>query len=127
MNRKLKYFILTAILFLSGFLYSCRDNMKFEQAGWMQKDDIGGYPNRDNMLLDLTENYKLKGLSCRQLKYLLGYPENYLDCDSNTFCYNIVTKYRHDIDPTYIKTLNVSFNVDSIVTDFKVYEYKQNI
>ena len=82
------------------------------------------YPNRDKMLNDLIKNHKLKGLTYRQLVEQIGEPEQNVSGDSNTVYYNIVTDYGHDIDPIYSKTLQLGFDKDSIIIDFKIIETK---
>ncbi len=69
------------------------------------------------MLNNLMNRHKLKGLTCKQFIDLLGEPENYTDEEPNTATYNIVTNYGGNIDPVYIKNLEVKFSVDSLVTD----------
>ncbi len=96
--------------------------MKFEKSGWNQKGDLNSYKNRENMLEDLTNNHKLKGISYSKVIDLLGLPENYSDEKFNTLSYNIVTEYGNDIDPVYIKILEIKLTKDSIVENYKIVE-----
>ena len=98
--------------------------MKFEKNGWNQKGDLNSYPNRESMLKDLTGNHKLKGIAYPKLIDLLGLPENYSDEEFNTMTYNIVTEYGNDIDPVYIKNLEIKLAKDSIVENYKIVEIK---
>jgi len=70
------------------------------------------------MLKDLITNNKLKGLSYRQIINLMGEPENYVNKDSSIY-YEIVVKFR-SIDPVYIKNLEIQFDRDSIVKNYKI-------
>ena len=74
------------------------------------------------MLNDLMNHHRLKGLTYKQLIDLLGEPEKYSDEAANTATYNILTDYGKDIDPVYIKNLEVKFSSDSIVTDGNINE-----
>ena len=119
-NIKLTFILLT----LSLVLFSCKSDIKFEKSGWSQKDDPDGYLKRESMLNDLLENHKLKGMQYKNLIDLLGLPENYSDQEENILTYNIVTDYGYDIDPVYIKNLEIKLAKDSIVEGYKVVEIK---
>ena len=69
-------------------------------------------------------NHRLKGLTYKQLIDLLGEPEKYKDEEPNTATYNIVTDYGGDIDPVYVKNLEVKFSTDSIVKNVSINEIK---
>jgi hypothetical protein len=105
-------------------ILSCSQNRRFDQYAWGEKGDLGIYPNRDEMLKDLMNNHQLKGLAYKQLVELLGEPENNSDAEPNVAYYNVVTDYGRDIDPVYVKNLQVKFNSDSIVTDVVISEIK---
>jgi hypothetical protein len=83
------------------------------------------YPERKEMMKDLMNNHQLKGLTYKQLIDLLGEPEMYPDEEPNTVTYNILTDYGRDIDPVYIKNMEVKFSSDSIVTDVSINEIKR--
>jgi hypothetical protein len=119
-NIKLTFILLN----LCFILFSCKNDIKFEKNGWNQKGNLNSYPNRESMLKDLTENHKLKGIAYPKLIDLLGLPENYSDEKFNTMTYNIVTEYGNDIDPVYIKNLEIKLAKDSIVENYKVVEIK---
>lgn len=112
----LKYYILITI-----FLVSCNQQIKFNQAQWQTKDDME-YPYRKKMLNDLTTNHKLSGLKYSEIIDLLGQPQI---SDSTTLGYQIIVDYGHDIDPVYTKYLELTFSKDSIITAFKVKEWKK--
>lgn len=117
----LKLIVLTTSLLV---ILSCNQNRKFDNSAWREKGDLGTFPNREEMLKDLMNNHQLKGLTYKQLMELLGKPENDSDAEPNVACYNIVTDYGRDIDPVYIKNLQVKFNADSIVTEVAISEIK---
>jgi len=96
----------------------------FDKLAWKEKGDLNIYAIRDQMLEDLMNHHQLRGLTYKQLIELLGEPEKYSDEEPNTATYNIVTNYGKNIDPVYIKNLEVTFSTDSIVTDVNINEIK---
>lgn len=102
-------------------LLSCNQQIKFDRTKWKTKDDME-YPYRNDMLKDLTTNYKLVGLKYAELLELLGQP-NFKDSSSLT--YKIIEDYKQDIDPVYTKNLNFTFSSDSVITLFKIDEWKK--
>jgi hypothetical protein len=104
-------------------LFSCKDfgQIKYDKGKWMTKDDME-FPYRNKMLKDLTTNYKLVGLKHREIIILLGEP-NY--SDSSSFAYQVIEDYGSDIDPVYTKNLDFEYNKDSIITAFKIAEWKK--
>ena len=118
-NLRLLVFIIVA-----AFVCSCNSDRKFDKTSWQQRDDLGMYSERKEMMKDLMNNYQLKGLTYKQLIDLLGEPESYSDGEPNIVTYNIVTDYGRDIDPVYIKNMEVKISSDSIVTDVNINEIK---
>jgi hypothetical protein len=105
------------------FLLGCDSkDIKFEKTGWVEREDLGIYPHRNKMLNDLTQNYKLKGLSHKQLIDLIGKPEQNLTGEKNYIYYNIITEYKGNIDPIYVKNLEVKLTKDSTVESFRINE-----
>lgn len=45
--------------------------------------------------------------------------------NSNSLTYNIVLNYGDDIDPVYSKNLDIFFSKDSIITSYKITEWKK--
>ena len=113
------------ILFVSIFFASCNANEKFDKAKWQEQGDLKIYTYRKSMLNDLTENYKLTGLSYKQLINLIGEPENYNDKEKDIVYYDIETDYGNDIDPVYTKTLQLKLTKDSTVESFVIKEWKK--
>lgn len=104
-------------------LFSCKDfgQIKFDKSKWTAKDDME-FTYRNKMLKDLTTNYKLVGLNHSEIINLLGEP-NY--SDSISLAYQIIEDYGSDIDPVYTKNLDFEFDKDSIITTFKIVEWKK--
>jgi hypothetical protein len=115
---------LLVFVIIAAFACSCNSNQKFDKTAWQQRGDLGLYPEREKMLKDLMNNYQLKRLTFKKVIELLGEREKYSDEEPNTVTYNIVTGYGPDIDPVYIKNLEVKFSSDSIVADIHVNEIK---
>lgn len=112
-------------IFVLLCLISCNSNAKFEKMGWNQKGDLNSYPNREKMLNDLMENHKIKGLKYSELVNLLGEPEINKTSESLTAFYNIQTEYGSDIDPVYIKNLEISLSIDSVAQSCIVTNWKK--
>jgi hypothetical protein len=114
------------ILVISGYIFftSCNRNIKFDKAKWLQKGETE-YPYRRAMLRDLTTNYKLKGLSYKQLLTLIGEPQEDIVGDSNTIYYSIFEDYGFDIDPVHVIDLVIKLNKDLTVKDFYVDDWKE--
>ena len=118
--------MITFIIATAIFLFSCSHNsrqIKFDSDKWNeQTDPLFPSKYRPKMLTDLTSNYKLIGLNYIQIVQLLGIPD---DKDSSSMSYEITVDYGQDIDPVYIKTLEFTFSKDSIITSYKVREWKK--
>jgi hypothetical protein len=110
--------LLIIVLLLFNIFASCKNDIKFEKSGWTERESEGAYPYRAKMLNDLITNYRLTGLSHRQIINLMGEPENYINKDSSIY-YEIVVKFR-SIDPVYRKNLEIQFDRDSLVKNFKI-------
>jgi hypothetical protein len=116
--------ILFGILIITSTALSCFDyQMKFDKVAWNTSNDPAfPPPNRDKMLKDLIENHKLVGLKYSQLTDSLGRPDIK---ENHTLGYRIEEDYGKDIDPVYTKDLIFYFSKDSIITLFKVSEWKK--
>lgn len=125
-KRNINFALLILQFVAVVFLLSCNDNkkqIKFDKNKWNeQTDPLFPSQYRPNMLADLTTNYKLVGLNYSQLIEFLGIPDAK---DSSSLSYKIVVDYEKDIDPVYTKDLDFSFSKDSIITSFKVNEWKK--
>ena len=112
------------LLFIVLFgLFSCKDfgQIKFDKGKWRTTDDME-FSYRNKMLKDLTTNYKLVGLKHSQIIDLLGEP-NF--SDSSSFAYQVIEDYGSDIDPVYTKNLDFEVSKESIITAFKIEEWKK--
>ena len=106
-------------------LLSCNSNtqIKFDKGKWNEENDPAfPSPYRSKMLIDLTTNYKLVGLKYFQLVDLLGLPDFK---DTSSLSYSIIEDYGYDIDPVYTKYLDFTFSKDSLITSFKIREWKK--
>ena len=114
------------IIFLSLALtlLSCQRQQKFDKAKWAEVADLMTFPNRKYMIDDLIKNYQLKGRKYNEIVKLLNEPQSKLDSTLQIF-YDINVDYGWDIDPVYSKTLNISFNKDTVVKSFQVIEWKK--
>lgn len=97
---------------------------KFNRAAWDDKIDRD-YPQRNDMVDDLINNHKLKGLSYKKLVARLGPPEESME-DSAKVYYQVLMDFGSDIDPVHTKYLVFKLNKDSIVTDLHLDEWKKN-
>lgn len=128
MMRKIN--ITSALLMLQfaavSFLLSCNYQnkiIKFDKNKWNeQTDPLFPSRYRANMLADLITNYNLVGLNYTQLIEFLGIPDTK---DSGSLTYKIVVDYNRGIDPIYTKDLDFYFSKDSVITSFKVNEWKK--
>ena len=78
------------------------------------------------MISDLITNYRIKRISYLELIKLLGKQDGSSTENENEIYYDIKVEYGLlDIDPVFAKTLNIKFDKDSIVTDFKIVEWKK--
>lgn len=122
MKFKTRLSLISAFCFLliSCYKYIRPSNIKFDKKQWSSGGDGIVYPNRDRMLDDLLENYKLEGLIYNQLIETLGKEPDYNNI------YEIVVYYNNDIDPRYVKVLKFTLNKDSTVISWKLIENPSN-
>jgi len=112
------------LLFFIILFVSCNDiSQKFDKKKWDEKEDWD-YPYRDGIVNDLIKHHQLKGLSYKQLVDSIGYPENLTDTDG--VYYQVVMDFGSDIDPVHTKYLMFKLNKDSVITDFKIKEWKKD-
>lgn len=94
-------FVLCVILMFST---SCKNS--FNAAKWNEGGVDWQMSNtREKMVDDLIESDTLIGLDTNQVLTLLGKPEF---TDDSTLSFLVREKYSFDIDPDYVKYLNVS-------------------
>jgi hypothetical protein len=101
------------------FLTACKHQAKFTREDWDYGDGLT-FPSRNNMIDDLLQNYKLKGMKYQEVIHLLHSPQ-----------LSSTTEMIYDIDEVsqkgkqlYVKKLILSLK-DSVVTDAKIYEHTE--
>lgn len=114
------------VLICQTILVACNkttyNKIKFNKAQWDSVGDLESYPYREEMLVDLIEHHKIKGLTYHQLIDSLGEAENYSDA-KDSLRYDIVVNFGY-LDPKSGKYLSIGFNKDSIVTGFSVVKWE---
>jgi len=113
---KLKPLFLYSILFIT--LTGCHKATKFTTPQWKEGDGLQ-FPLRNDMLDDLVKNYKLKGMTYKQVQHLLSYPDG---MDSVSFYYEIIETYNNLGKHAHVKNLVFYMGKDSIITGFKIYD-----
>src|ERR1700761_2676227 len=116
--------LLLAFVTFNGCTYHS-EQIKFNRAQW-DDGDIEIYPYRDAMLNDLLTNYHLKGMRYKDMTKLLGEPNRWENVNIDSPYYTINTDYGHDIDPVYTKALTIYLNKDSIITTYKIKEWRKD-
>ena len=101
-----------------------QQDVKFNKKQWTIMGDIE-YPYRDIMLKDLVKNHKLLGITYKQLIDSLGSPNDY-DNRDDTVRYDIVVEWGWGFSATPVggKILNLNLSSDSVVTSYKISEWK---
>ena len=113
------YFWCAFILLISA----CTNEIKFDADLWKKDDDPLFPPSeRVDMVNDLITNHRLQGLTYAQLTTLLGKPNIR---DSGLIIYHVVIDYGKDIDPVYTESLAFKISTDSIVTSFRIKEWRK--
>ena len=81
------------------------------------------YTMRESILEDLTTNYKLVGMTYKDVIRLLGKPDDTYPLKTSYDIINNEAEYNPKNKPLYRKNLEFYFNKDSVVTRFNVYEH----
>jgi len=118
MTKYLKYGLL---LVLCNFLTNCERPIKqetFDRQLWNKQFDFG-YVHREQMLVDLVNNYLRPGISKSEVVELLGQPNNNSsNVKPDEYAYFLNEEYSWaDIDPTTRKHLILTFNPDSTLNE----------
>jgi hypothetical protein len=92
-------------------------DIKFDETKWRVKKDQD-YPHRDEMLDDLIESGKLKGLKSDEVLDLLGQPDR---TDTSYLFYQVAQK-RMGFMVLHTKTLVVKLDEDSTVQWVKIHQ-----
>src|ERR1700754_1688985 len=80
------------------FLSACKQHTKFEREGWDYGDGLE-FPFRNNMVDDLLQNHKLKGLKYQEVIHLLHRPQ----LSSATEMVYDIEEYNNPKKPRYVK------------------------
>jgi hypothetical protein len=107
-----------------GFLMSicfsaCSRTIPFSAERWLEKDDIGGYVWRAEMVDDLRSAHKLIGLRPSEVASLLGPPDF---VEGNDQLWTISVDFGPDIDPIQQTYLVLQRGADSLVVDHNLRE-----
>ncbi|QJD96109.1 hypothetical protein HH214_09590 [Mucilaginibacter robiniae] len=97
--------------------------MKFDKSKWNeQQDPLFPSSYRPEMFKDLTTNNKLVGMNYNQLIAKLGTPDNK---GGGLISYKIMVEYGGGIDPVYTKELRFAVSKDSLISSYKVVEWRK--
>src|ERR1700743_443175 len=102
-------------LLLFTVLFSCHggSNTPFTTQQWLIGDGLQ-YPLRDDMLNDLVQHHKLKGLTYKEVHHLLGYPD-WSDSTQHKFYYQIIETRNNMHKLDHVKNLVFYLDKDSTV------------
>ena len=115
------FFKLAVCLLLCAAVTGCI-RVKFDKEKWRNTDGLS-YKMRDNVLKDLTTNYKLVGMTYKDVIRLLGKPDHIYPLKTSYDVINNEAVYNPKNKPLYRKNLEFYFNKDSVVTRFNIYEH----
>jgi hypothetical protein len=105
---------------------SCNTDEKFDRNKWINADPVDR-TYRKNMVNDLLNKYKFRGMPYKELINLLGNPDNIGTekyTDSVPVYYTVDEKYDM-IDPVAGQDLIFHLNKDSVVTSVTVQKWKR--
>ena len=85
--------------------------------------DAMTFPNRKYMIDDLIKHHPLNGKTYKEIETLLGRPQG--DNNNYEIFYDVDVDYGHDIDPVYVKTLDIELSKDSIVENATVNTWRK--
>jgi hypothetical protein len=98
-------------------LAACKHHGKFTREDWDYGDGLA-FPFRNDMVNDLLQNQKLRGLKYQEVIHLLHRPQL---SSTTEMVYEIENNFEPG-KPRYVKNLILSLK-DSVVTDAKIYEH----
>lgn len=115
-------FFKTAIYLLLIVAFTGCVKVKFDKQKWKMGDGLS-YTMRESILEDLTTNYKLVGMTYKDVIRLLGKPDDTYTLKTSYDIINNEAEYNPKNKPLYRKNLEFYFSKDSVVTRFNVYEH----
>lgn len=105
-------------------VFACNNNKPFSVEAWNEKEDIL-YTQRKYLVKDLIKNHLKKEMCYEDVLTLLGHPVDVSRKGSkSTIYFEIETKYGSDIDPDWIKYLEVRLTNDSCYENAQVIKLK---
>ena len=119
MNHKIIFCILSLL-----FLNSC-SKKKFDKTLWNSDfiDDKITYENRNEMLDDLLQNYKLEGKTISEIENILGkFDEHSFSDSANIIVIPVLVEWK-GIDPYKYKYLNLNYSKKGVIDSVYVTEY----
>ena len=115
-------FFKIAICLLLAVAFTGCMKVKFDKEKWKMGNGLS-YTMRESILEDLTTNYKLVGMSYKDVIRLLGKPDDIGPLKTSYDIINNEAIYNPKNKPLYRKNLEFYFSKDSVVTRFNVYEH----
>jgi len=115
-NSLIILFCLVIFTTISG----CHSTAQFSTVKWLSGDGID-FPERSDIVDDLVQTYKLKGMNYKQVQHLLGYPQGR---DSVSFYYQVESTYTNKLKHDHIKNLVFYMGKDSIISKVVIYDNK---
>jgi hypothetical protein len=119
--KPLTLLALTGLLLLTLFA-GCRRKQKFTKELWNLGDGLS-YTSRDFVVDDLLANYKLQGMHYKDVRRLLGKPDDTATLKTSYQIINTLAEYNPKNKPVYKKYLDLYFNADSVVARTAIYEH----
>lgn len=98
----------------------CVKELKFDKSLWLKNQQKDCYKDREKMLYNLLDNYKIKGLKYSEIEKLLGSAEIVSTSHSKYITYSVTTKKDSTIDQKYYKELIIFLDRDSIVESIMI-------
>lgn len=116
------FFKITICLLLFVTIAGCRRKQKFTKELWNLGDGLS-YTSRDFIVDDLLANYKLKGMHYKDVRRLLGKPDDTATLKTSYQIINTLNEYNPKNKPVYKKYLELYFSKDSVVSRTNIYEH----
>lgn len=111
--------LLYLLIFCVAFV-SCHEKIEFSKDGWNKKVDTF-YTDRIKMVDDLIQNHLSNDLCFNEIEQLLGTPEEIMNVGKMVkIHYEVQTKYGSNIDPDWIKYLEIKLDSDSCFIEAQV-------
>lgn len=98
----------------------CIKELKFDKSLWLKNQQKDCYKDREKMLYNLLDNYKIKGLKYTEIEKLLGSTEIVSTSHSKYITYTVTTKKDSTIEQKYSKELIIFLDRDSIAQSYMV-------